>query len=796
MRLKPFQVTDHFMKTDVLLPSSIPIGANIEDVQMTVKKNLPANINMADATKFLNLFGVEKPQTFQAFLERNKKSGNEDPAKIFHGTFAEHKSALVALNNEGYAICLMSNQLGRKGTDIKKIRAVFVDLDGAPPDSVKNAKIKTHAAVESSPDRFHGYWLVTDCLLDNFKRIQKAIAEKYDGDPVVCDLPRVMRLPGFIHWKGRPFTSRLLRCRKTLAHYTVTQIIEGLELDVDLDSESKSILPPAMKGTAVEKLVVSAPTAEKIIAALKYIPADDREIWLRIGMALHSLGWDHNGFKIWCEWSSKSSKFDLAMQKKTWDNFKPDGGVGIGTLFYLAKLNGATESFGDGPQYSLSKYPATDLGNSKFLVDQVDGYLYIVLETHELIWWNGSRWETNENQLNTAAVAAVESIGHAAKQCSDEAYRAALQKHSVICQSKARIDAMAGLAKKHPRLGISQVKLDADPMLLGVQNGVIDLTTGELKLAVPEDLITQFASVSYDLAAECQLFKKFVHDIMDGDEEMIVYLQKAAGYGLTGIVKEHVLFILFGKGRNGKTLLIRILQRLLGQYAIQMQPTLLMQNRFSNHGPTPELAGLPGKRMLCLSEVGENHEMHSVLVKQLTGGDKVSARPLYAKSIEFDPLFKIWMTGNSKPRAAAEDDALWQRFHLMPFLRQFLGKRQDKNLEATLMAELPGILNWCIKWCLMWQEKGLKLPRASQEALSQYRDAMDTVSHWLENCCEESAKGKIPVTLAFGLYSEWCQKSKERALSRANFKIEMLTRFNVVRRSQGIYYRGVKLNQQ
>lgn len=151
------------------------------------------------------------------------------------------------------------------------------------------------------------------------------------------------------------------------------------------------------------------------------------------------------------------------------------------------------------------------------------------------------------------------------------------------------------------------------------------------------------------------------------------------------------------------------------------------------------------------------------------------------------------MTGNSKPAADANDDALWERFHLIPFIRQFLGKRQDKNLEAKLIAELPGILNWCIKGCLIWQQKGLKLPRISQEALSEYRDAMDTVTHWIESCCEESTKGKIPVTLAFELYKKWCQESKERALSRANFKIEMLTRFDVVRLSQGTYYRGVKL---
>lgn len=151
-------------------------------------------------------------------------------------------------------------------------------------------------------------------------------------------------------------------------------------------------------------------------------------------------------------------------------------------------------------------------------------------------------------------------------------------------------------------------------MVLGVLNGVIDLTTGRLRLAVPEDFITLSASVSYASEAECPLFEKFVHDIMDGDEEMIIYLQKAAGYGLTGIVKEHAMFILFGEGRNGKSLLINILQRLMGQYAIQIQATVLMETRnISSNGATPDLADLPGKRMVSVSEVGEKHELNSVL---------------------------------------------------------------------------------------------------------------------------------------------------------------------------------------
>lgn len=764
-----------------------------------IEKNLPAKMNLEDTMAFLNIFGKNKPLTIQAFPERNKSSGNKAIPKIFYGTFSEHKAELIELNKAGYAICVLvnkSNQLGRKKTDIKKVRAVFLDLDGASPAPVKNAKIKPHVVVQSSPNKYHLYWFVTNCELEDFTKMQKAIASKFGGDPAVSDLSRVMRIPGSIHWKSKPCTSKLLRIRNTLPHYTVEQIIEGLELDLDLNADS---IPQAVSnkepgaGKLVAELNVDIiPTADAINLALAYIPADDRDTWLRIGMAVHSWDSSHVGYKVWSEWSAKSSKFDGVTQKKTWDSFKPIGEITVRTLFYLAKLNGATESFGIGLQYSMKNYESTDLGNSEFLVDQIEGNLYVIRETDQIMVWNGSRWVIDKNCLNTEAIVAVKAMAHAAKQSQDETHRLALQKHAKVCQSKARIDAMAGLAKKNPKIGISLLKLNNDPMLLGVQNGVLDLKTGEIRLAVPDDFITQFASVAYDPEAVCPLFLKFINDIMADDEEMIAYLQKAAGYTLTGLIKEHAMFILIGNGRNGKSLLINVLQKILGDYVVQQQPEFLMESRNPSAGPTPELAILPGKRMVCVPEVGEKHIMNQVLVKQLTGGDKISARALYTGIIEFNPKFKIWMTGNTKPAATAEDEALWRRFHLIPFKRKFIGKHQDKNLEEKLLEELPGILNWCVAGCLLWQKDGLKLPRASKAARSEYRNEMDILSQWLENCCEENSTGKFPVTLAYNLYVEWCKNARVKPHSNSEFGKLMALKFDKVRGSSGFFYRGIK----
>jgi len=760
------------------------------------ENNLSSKVNIEDMEKHLALFGENEPHTFQLFPERKKNLGNKRPI-ILHGPFSDLKDEIVAYNEAGYAISWLVNQgdqEGRKKENIKKVRALFLDLDGAPFDKVKQAQLKSHSLVKSSLGRCHVYWKVKDCSLENFTLIQQAIAKEFGGDSAVCDLPRVMRLPGSINWKyKKPFTTKLLRCRDTLPHYKVDEIIDGLGLNLDLDLNVKPAPVKSSKKKIGSVKSVFKPTDDNIKAALEHIPSDNRTDWLKVGMAIHK--WDNTavGYEIWSEWSVTSSKFDAITQQQTWNGFKSTGKVTIKTLFYLAKQYGATESFGLKSKILTKKYDHTDLGNSEFLFDRIEGFLRVVKETGQLLVWNGARWIYDNNRLNTEAIDAVKVLAQAAVKCKDETHRIAMQKHAMMSQSKARIDAMAGLVRKNPRLGISQSILNAEPRLLGLNNGVLDLSTGEFRPAAMEDYITQFSSVDYDPEAECPLFLKFVHEIMDGDEEMIAYLQRAVGYTLTGFVKEHCLVFLLGAGRNGKGLLIRIMQKILGDYAISLQPTLLMESRYPGSGPTPELAKLAGKRMICVPEVGDKHVMHEVLVKQLTGADKISARPLYSDVFEFDPQFKIWMMGNSKPVATAEDSAIWQRIHLVEFKRKFVGKYQDKDLESKLLEELPGILRWCAKGCILWQEIGLNLPSTSWEALNKYRAEMDTFGQWLDNCCLVNSGAKLSASLAYTSHLEWCKSVKANPRSNVEFGKLMSRRFKKVRNKSGNFYLGIKL---
>lgn len=193
----------------------------------------------APAGKFLRMLGAA--HTFQTFDDA-KQAKRAELARIVHGDLDRHEDLLRRLNGRGAGVFVMVNSgdgKGRKVANVRHVRALFLDLDGSPLDPVKHATPKPHCIVESSPGRFHAYWLVSDCALSDFTDAQKALAQRFGGDPKVCDLPRVMRVPGFVHRKGAAFRSRILELRD-LPAYTMAELRDGLALHAP-DNPAKSL---------------------------------------------------------------------------------------------------------------------------------------------------------------------------------------------------------------------------------------------------------------------------------------------------------------------------------------------------------------------------------------------------------------------------------------------------------------------------------------------------------------------------------------------------------------------------
>ena len=306
-----------------------------------------------EAEAFLTaLAGQDAQFTFQTFddvKERstaNKKEKGYDPfAKVLHGTLNTHKHALSALNAKGAGVYITVNQTDLKGrteANIVKVRALFVDLDGSPIQPIKDLPedLQPHIIIESSPNRWHAYWLVNNCELEQFKQLQQALAAKFDGDKAVNNINRVMRLAGFSHNKAESFITRIRTMQDKLYPYSVNKLIVGLGLDNNVSH--RDIFPNNTFNTIdKEDFTIGLPPTEETIAdlksALEYLSCEERPDWIRQGMHLKSLG--DAGLELFLSWSSKSAKFDRADAIHTWQGLQANR-TDYKAIFNEAKANG------------------------------------------------------------------------------------------------------------------------------------------------------------------------------------------------------------------------------------------------------------------------------------------------------------------------------------------------------------------------------------------------------------------------------------------------------------------------
>jgi putative DNA primase/helicase len=282
---------------------------------------------------------------------------------------------------------------------------------------------------------------------------------------------------------------------------------------------------------------------------------------------------------------------------------------------------------------------------------------------------------------------------------------------------------MLARAQAERGVAITHNALEVDPWRLTVMNGTLDLRTGEMGEHRREDLYTRFVPVEYDPVAECREWLVFLNRVLNGNEELIAFLQRAMGYSLTGSTGEQCLFFLHGSGANGKSTFLEILRALLGDYAVQADFATFLENR--NDGPRNDIARLFGARVVTSSEVGEGKKVNESLVKSLTGTDRVAARFLYAEAFEFLPTFKLWLAANHKPVIRGTDTAIWRRIRLVPFTVEIPEGERDPELPNRLRAELPGILAWAVQGCLLWLESGLGVPDQVRAATDAYRRESD-----------------------------------------------------------------------
>ena len=315
-----------------------------------------------------------------------------------------------------------------------------------------------------------------------------------------------------------------------------------------------------------------------------------------------------------------------------------------------------------------------------------------------------------------------------------------------------RIGGMVNLSRGIDGTPLDHEKLDSDSWLLGVKNGVIELRTGKLRDARPDDLMTLQAPVEWDENARAPRWEQALREWFS-DPKVRDYVHRVAGSALVGSQRDHVIIIHFGHGRNGKGTLTGAMQHVLGPYAHVIHLSLLVRQRYPQHDTVK--ADLFRKRLAVASETERRVKLDEASVKNLTGGDRITAHRMREDFWEFDPSHSLWLQTNHLPEIGGRDTGIWSRIKVVKWEETFTGK-EDKTLKKTLESEAPGILRWLVEGCLKWEKQELVEPEAVIRETLAYRNAEDIFSRFQSDTgLALDPDYSIPAGYLQDLLSEW-----------------------------------------
>lgn len=293
------------------------------------------------------------------------------------------------------------------------------------------------------------------------------------------------------------------------------------------------------------------------------------------------------------------------------------------------------------------------------------------------------------------------------------------------------------------------------------------------------------------MVGECSNFERVVRHIADGDDEVVEFIQRFAGYAATGDTREQALFLFVGQGGEGKSVLMEALASTLGDYAQVMPSRTLTAQR--DEGIPNDLARLMGKRFVRASETEQGAPLAEAKIKQLTGGDTITARFMRQEFFEFTPVCKIALATNYLPEVRGVDRGIWRRIKIIRCGLPVPLEEQDPALPAKLKEEREGILSWIVRGCLNWQSKGLAPPPAVAQALDAFRADMDTVGRFIDDCCIREGAGALAKDM-YAAYVTWCIQNGEPQSSKRKLGEDLKARGFEVRKSTNGLARWIGLS--
>lgn len=420
------------------------------------------------------------------------------------------------------------------------------------------------------------------------------------------------------------------------------------------------------------------------------------------------------------------------------------GGTGAG----LAELaEGAPETIATAAATEPADFDLTEDGVALAFTDRHSGQLRYCHHTGAWFVWTGHLWRKEDTKL---------AFSWARQTCRELARGASPDDRPKIAKA-AFAAAVERFAQSDRAFAVTSEVWDRDPWLLGTPGGTVDLRTGRMRAAIQADCITKATAVAPADRADCPTWLRFLDDATAGDAGLIAFLQQWCGYMLTGDTREHALLFIYGPGGNGKSVLLNTVAAVMADYARNAAMETFTASQGDRH-PT-DLAMLRGARMVSASETEEGRAWAEVRIKQLTGGDTISARFMRQDFFEFRPQFKLIVIGNHKPVLKNVDDAARRRFNVVPFVHK--PGQPDRQLEAKLQAEWPSILRWMIGGCLAWQREGLIRPQVVKDATAEYFEAQDYFSRWLAECCDLIPTMNTRPSHLLHSFQKWCEENGE-----------------------------------
>lgn len=432
-----------------------------------------------------------------------------------------------------------------------------------------------------------------------------------------------------------------------------------------------------------------------------------------------------------------------------------------------------------------------DIGNAQRVVDRFGTEVRWIKDTEQWATYERGRWTFKgaNTAVWTRVVATINALPEEADNYSDEqpvfepgekptkeeqlSERERFEKFARQQRMRPKLAAAREVLQAHPGLHVHMDHFDQPEMLLNVGNGIVDLTTGELRAHDRGLYLMQQSPVAYRPGAPAPMWEDFLHSVMPDDERR-AYLARVVGYTLTGSTQEQAMFIHHGGGQNGKGVFMRILMSLLGEYAQSVPRSTLLAKQ--GEGIPNDVARMMGKRLLATTETSAGKKLDDELVKQLTGEDTMSARFMRAEFFDFRPVGKIHLATNYLPSVGSG--------HGMARRLQDIGwdvtvapsKRVAKLDEKIMATEAAGVLNWAIAGCLEWQKRGLDVPASVQEKTREHIANSDPLAMWLDEETEEVPGHVVETRSLYANYKVWSETANLRPMSMTAFSLALSER--------------------